>query len=173
MIKKIVSIFSILILLVGCIQNTSANYIKKDASMSGIHEISYEELQKKFEENTAFILYIGRPDCPDCAEFYPIIESYLSNNEGLYVYYLNVKAYRDASRDDDASEEKIAFYENIQEVLSFDWTPTLHLFKGKEVISTYTYLDRDFNNIEEEEKQRERKDEFVEEFKSWIDDKYK
>lgn len=172
MIKKIVSTVSMLILLVGCIQNTSTNYIKKDATMTGIHEISYEELQKKFKENTAFVLYIGRPDCPDCAEFYPIIESYLRDNEGMYVYYLNVKAFRDASREEDASEEEIAFYNNIQEELSFDWTPTLHLFKGREVLSTYTYLDRDFQTIKEAEEQRQRKEEFIREFKSWIDEKY-
>jgi len=172
MIKKIVSIFSLLIVLVGCIQSTSTNFIKKDSTMTGIHEISYEELQEKFEKDTSFILYIGRPDCPDCAEFYPIIETYVKENEGMYVYYLNVKAFRDASREDDASEERIAFYENMQEELSFDWTPTLHLFKGKEVISTYTYLDRDFHAISDADKQMERKDEFIQEFKNWIDEKY-
>ncbi|MFV0393997.1 MAG: thioredoxin family protein [Coprobacillaceae bacterium] len=161
------------VLISGCSNTASTNLIKKDTNLSGIHEISYEELQNKLKADEAFVLYIGRPDCGDCEEFYPILESYLTDNKGTYVYYLNVKAFRDAAFADEASEEEITFFENIKEELSFTWTPTLHLYEGNEIKDSYTYLDAEFYDIEDEKEQADKKEEFVSEFKDWMTSIYK
>lgn len=162
-----------ILLISGCSQTASTNAIEKDTSKSGIHEITYEELQKELKSDNSFILYIGRPDCGDCKEFYPILENYIKENEGTYVYYLNVQAFRDASRADDASEEEKQFYLNIQEELSFEWTPTLHLFEEGKVVDTYTYLDMDFYKIKDKKEQESKKEEFIDKFKEWMNEKYK
>ena len=49
----------------GC-QQASTDHIEKDSSLSGIHELTYDQLQTKLSSNELFVLYIGRPDCGDC-----------------------------------------------------------------------------------------------------------
>ena len=85
--KKLLCLILCLFMISGC-QQASTNHIKKDSSLSGIHEITYEQLQKKLKSDELFALYIGRPDCGDCREFEPILTSYLEENEGIYIYYL-------------------------------------------------------------------------------------
>jgi len=66
--KKLLCLILCLFMISGC-QQASTNHIKKDSSLSGIHEITYEQLQKKLKSDELFALYIGRPDCGDCREF--------------------------------------------------------------------------------------------------------
>ena len=68
--KKIMSLLLVLTLLLGCGQPA------KKIEIQGIQEISYEELTQNLNSNVKFILYIGRPDCGDCIEFYPILQEY-------------------------------------------------------------------------------------------------
>ena len=81
----------------------------------GLHEITYDELENKLSSDDTFVLYIGRPDCGDCKEFHPILTSYLEENKGTYLYYLNIQAFRDAAMQEGASEKEIDFYKNIRE----------------------------------------------------------
>ena len=63
--------------------------------LENIQPISYEDLQEKCADDCDFFLYIGRPDCPDCQQFYPKLENYISNHQYSGVYYLDIKRYRD------------------------------------------------------------------------------
>lgn len=161
-----------LIILSGCQKETTTSYIKKDTTMTGIQEISYEELQNTLQLDTAFVLYIGRPDCSDCREFHPILETYMEEHKGVYVYYLNIQAFRDASRREDANAEEIAFFENMQEELSFSWVPTLHVYKDQKIVDSYQYLDSDFYTIEDSNKQEKKKKEFITDFEHWMNKIY-
>ena len=58
------------------------------------------------KEDVSFMLYLGRPDCGDCQAFKPILEDYLNKHPNEGVYYLNIKAYRDASLKEDATKEE-------------------------------------------------------------------
>lgn len=93
--KKLITLIILILTISGC-QKASTMHIQKDTSLSGIHEIDYQSLQEKLNSNELFVLYIGRPDCKDCQEFYPILTSYIEENEGTYLYYLNIQAFRDA-----------------------------------------------------------------------------
>ena len=151
--KKLLSLIVCVLMISGC-QDASINRIKKDNSLSGLHEITY--------------LYIGRPDCGDCKEFHPILTSYLEENKGTYLYYLNIQAFRDAAMQEGASEKEIDFYKNIREELDFNWTPILKLVNKGETISEYTYLSEEYYEIKDDTKKAQAKEKFVEDFKTWM-----
>lgn len=169
--KKLLSLILCLLMISGC-QQTSTNHIKKDSSLSGIHEITYQQLQKKLTSDELFVLYIGRPDCGDCREFEPILTSYLEENEGTYIYYLNIQTFRDASRKEDATQEEKDFYENIREELDFSWTPILKLVNKDETISEYTYLSAEYYEIKDSKKKEQAKEKYVKDFKTWMTNVY-
>ena len=91
-----------ILLLCGC--EAKPTNITKDR-VQGIVAIEYDQLIEKIEADVDFLLYIGRSDCADCIEFQPILETYLENNKELGIYYLDVKAFRDAAYREDASQE--------------------------------------------------------------------
>lgn len=169
--KKLLSLIVCILMISGC-QDASINRIRKDNSLSGLHEITYDGLKQKLSSDDLFVLYIGRPDCGDCKEFHPILTSYLDDHEGTYLYYLNIQAFRDASRQEGATQEEIKFYKNIREELDFSWTPTLKLVNKGETISEYTYLSEEYYKIKDDTKKAQAKKKFVEEFKTWMTNIY-
>lgn len=169
--KKLLTLIISILMISGC-SNASTNRIKKDKNLSGIHELTYQQLNDKLSSDDLFVLYIGRPDCGDCKEFHPILTSYLQENEGTYLYYLNIQAFRDAATKEDASKEEIDFYENMREELDFKWTPTLKLVNKGETISEYTYLNQEYYKIKDDTKKDQAKKKFVEDFKTWMKKNY-
>lgn len=166
--KKLICLFVLICMLFGC-QTPSTTRL----NIEGIQNIEYEKLIQNLKSNVTFILYIGRPDCGDCQEFYPILEDYIQTHENTGIYYLNIKEYRDQAKSDDASQEEKDFYENLYEELHFDWTPTIHIITNGKFVKTYQYLDEDYFNIEDRLKQKERRQEFLDEFKVFMDDYFK
>ncbi len=154
--------------LLGCKAKVETQYDR----VTSIQEINYTELKEKLSSNTDFLLYIGRPDCGDCAIFYPYLEEYVQNtNQGIY--YLNVKNFRDNSKKEDATQEEIDFYKNLQTNLDFDWTPTLQHYQNGKVIDCFTFLNLEYYSIEDETEKEKKFNEFVDGFKKWIDTNYK
>ena len=140
---------------------------KENIRYSILQEMS-SELENKLSSDDTFVLYIGRPDCGDCKEFHPILTSYLEENKGTYLYYLNIQAFRDAAMQEGASEKEIDFYKNIREELDFNWTPILKLVNKGETISEYTYLSEEYYEIKDDTKKAQAKEKFVEDFKTWM-----
>lgn len=167
--KKIVSLLLSLFILLGCSSKEAVTTLE----IEGIIEIEYEELIQNLNSNVRFLLYIGRPDCGDCQAFYPYLEEYIDEHEGTGIYYLNIKAFRDAAKAEDASDEEIEFYENLYTELDFDWTPTIHVVENGKFTVTYQYLDENYYEIEDREEQIQRKQEFLDEFEIFMDDYFK
>ena len=165
--KKLL-ILSLSFMHIGC----STSSVKKK-SVKGIKEIQYAKLKKVMEEDVSFILYLGRPDCGDCQAFKPILEDYLNNHPNEGVYYLNIKAYRDASLKEDATKEEKEFYKNLYKTFDFNWTPTLEVISQGQVQKKYQYLDEDYYSIKDRSKQIKKKKEFIKEFKVFMNDYFK
>lgn len=163
--KKIITLLLSLVLIGGCSSNTpvETTFDRVDT----IVEIDYETLVEKLENNVDFLLYIGRPDCSDCATFYPYLEEYVNNNQ-KGIYYLNIQSMRDEARKEDATQEEIDFYENLQERLNFEWTPMLQHYQNGKVIDSYTFLDMDYYQIEDENERKEAFDQYVSAFETWM-----
>lgn len=161
--KKIFFLILILLTVIGCTRQPATKI-----QINGIEEIHYEKLIQNLNSNVKFILYIGRPDCGDCQEFYPILEEYINNHEGSGIYYLNIKEFRDRSRSEDASQQEKDFYENLYEELHFDWTPTIHIIENGKFIDTYQYLDEDYIEMTDRKKQIERRQAFLEAFEKFM-----
>lgn len=167
--KKAILLSFVFILLFGCAY-TKKEEASKDR-VTTIEEIDYNSLVEKLGQNDDFLLYIGRPDCGDCKEFYPYLETYVDQtNQGIY--YLNIQNFRDNAKKEDASEQEKTFYENLQKNLNFDWTPTLVRYVNGKVKAKYTFLDLDYYKIEDGEKQKEKYQEFLDEFYTWMKDNY-
>lgn len=161
--KKIFFLILILLTVIGCTRQPATKI-----QINGIEEIHYEKLIQNLNSNVKFILYIGRPDCGDCQEFYPILEEYINNHVGSGIYYLNIKEFRDRSRSEDASQQEKDFYENLYEELHFDWTPTIHIIENGKFIDTYQYLDEDYIEMTDRKKQIERRQAFLEAFEKFM-----
>lgn len=166
--KKLLCIFMVLLMLVGCSSEPS-----QTLKIDGIQSIDYEELTQNLNSNVRFILYIGRPDCGDCQQFYPTLEEYINTHNDTGIYYLNIKEFRDNAKKDNASDEEKDFYENLQKTLDFDWTPTIEVIENGKIKKSYQYLDEDYFNIQDREKQKQRRQEFLDEFESFMNDYFK
>lgn len=166
--KKIIIFLLSLIFLVAC-QSEPAKVLKID----GIENIQYEKLTQNLNSNVKFIIYIGRPDCGDCQEFYPILQKYINSHEGTGIYYLNIKEFRDKAKSKEATKEEKDFYENLYKELHFDWTPTIHVISNGHFIKTYQYLNEDYFEIKDRAKQKEKRQEFLDEFEQFMDDYFK
>ena len=160
--KKLL-ILCLSLILLGC----STSSVKKK-SVKGIKEIQYAELKKVMEEDVSFMLYLGRPDCGDCQAFEPILEDYLNKHPNEGVYYLNIKAYRDASLKEDDTKEEKEFYKNLYKTFDFNWTPTLEVITQGQVKQKYQYLDENYYSIKDRSKQIKKKKEFIKEFKVFM-----
>lgn len=166
--KKIILLIIIAFMLIGCQKEKAAKL-----QIDGIETINYEKLIQNLNSNVKFILYIGRPDCGDCQEFYPILENYIDSHEGTGIYYLNIKEFRDRANSDDASQEEKDFYDNLYKELQFDWTPTIHVISNGKFVETYQYLDEDYIEIKDRELQKEKRQEFLDEFEVFMDEYFK
>ncbi|MGN1182204.1 MAG: thioredoxin family protein [Faecalibacillus sp.] len=162
----------ILCMISGCSQATSTHVIKKDFSKEQFVEIDYSLLQNMLDQKESFVLYIGRPDCKDCQEFEPYLKQYLDNHQGVYLYYFNIKVYRDLSKKEDASQEEKEFYQQLVEKLDFSWTPTLKFIYQGEIEKSYTYLDESYYSISSKEKKKEKKQEYIDNLTKWLNNIY-
>lgn len=166
--KKMICAIISLLILAGCYQQP----IQK-LEIQGIEQIQYEKLTQNLNSNVKFILYIGRDDCGDCEEFYPVLQDYVNKHDGTGIYYLNIKEFRNQAKDENASQEEKDFYDNLSKELHFDWTPTIHVISNGDFIKSYEYLDEDYYKIKDKEKREKKKQEFLDEFRMFMDDYFK
>lgn len=132
-------------------------------------ELDYETLMDMMDEKNDFILYIGRPDCGDCREFEPLLANYLNEKASIKVYYLNVKQFRDAANQEDATQEQKDFYNNMREDLAFTWTPTLQHRQGWDIINQYTYLSEEYYALSDQQAKEEAKSQAILDFENWME----
>ena len=116
--------------------------------LENIQPISYEDLQEKCADDCDFFLYIGRPDCPDCQQFYPKLENYISNHQYSGVYYLDIKRYRDAAIGESATTESKEFYETLRTMYEVTWVPCIRHIRNGEIIGKYQYLTADYYDLD-------------------------
>lgn len=166
--KKIICFLIVVLMLFGCVSQST-----ETLQIQGIKTITYEELIQNLNSNVRFILYIGRPDCGDCEEFYPILKKYVDDHEGRGIYYLNIKEFRDQAKAEDASQEEKDFYERLNKELHFEWTPTIHEISNGKFIKTYQYLNEEYYEIKDKQQQLEKKQMFIKQFQMFMDGYFK
>ncbi len=166
--KKFILISLIICMISGCSFATSTHVIVKDFSKEQLIEVDYTHLQEKMKNKDSFVLYIGRPDCKDCQEFEPYLKEYLHQNNGVYLYYFNTKVYRDLAKKENADQKDKDFYDRLYRELDFSWTPTLKfIYQGKNEES-YTYLDKDYYSISDNNEKQKKKQEYIDLLTQWL-----
>lgn len=158
-------------ILSGCSYTTSTHTIQKDLSKDQIIEINYDDVLKKINQKEDFVLYVGRPDCKDCQEFEPYLKKYLKKNKGVYLYYFNIKEYRDQANSQEATKKEKSRYNQMRKKLDFSWTPTLKLVINGKFVDQYTFLDEDYYSLPSK-KQKEKKQDYIDKLSSWLDQIY-
>lgn len=161
--RKFAIILISIFILFGCKQETS--YMKT----KGIEEITYEKLSEMKNSKVQFLLYIGRSDCGDCNEFYPVLKEYISTHDNTGIYYINIKEMRDNAHKETATQKEKEFYESFYEEFDVDWTPTLEIIRNGKIEKKYQYLDEDFIKIKDREEQKRKKQDFINEFNQFMD----
>lgn len=63
---------------------------KGDGDTKGIVEINQQDLKNIISGKETTWVYIGRPSCPDCKEFYPQLIDFVNQNK-LHIYYYNTE----------------------------------------------------------------------------------
>lgn len=158
-----------MVVLSGC-QKTSTIAIAKDTQKQAISEVAYERIQELKDANDPFVMLIGRPSCQDCREFFPIVESYLAANPGVYLYYFNIQEYHDKASQGDGETKD---YDLLKAEFDFNWVPTLVLVKGDEILTKYMYLSKEFYQLDDTDERNKEKEEYIQEFHDWMAPIYK
>lgn len=127
--------------------------------VTGLSELSAEAILEKMDNNSDFLLYLGRDDCRDCQAFSPLLKQYLDDKTDAGLYYLNVKA----------TKENTAQIDDIKKQLSLKWVPiVMHIVNG-EVTQSFQFLDESYYDLPTDAEkeiylQNEKND-----FKNWMD----
>ncbi len=124
-----------------------------------ITPLSYDAFLEKMSQPTDFLLYVGKADCKDCQEFYPILEEYVDTHDGTGVYSIEVNELR-AARED--------AYEQLKESLDLQWLPTLYRIVNGHVASSCQYLSADYYAITDAEEAAAEKELAVEACCDWL-----
>ena len=128
-------------ILSGCSHTTSTHTIQKDLSKDQIIEINYDDVLKKI------------------------------NQKEVYLYYFNIKEYRDQANSQEATKKEKSRYNQMRKKLDFSWTPTLKLVINGKFVDQYTFLDEDYYSLPSK-KQKEKKQDYIDKLSSWLDQIY-
>ena len=132
-----------------------------------IRNIKLDSLYELMETNTDFLLYIGRDNCRDCQKFHPIVENMTEEKYGLY--YFDIKEYKNRADGQDALQDDIDTYNKIKKDFSVNWIPSVYRIINGTIVDKYVFLDNDYYSIEDEEEQEKYLDEYIEQFRKWMD----
>ena len=136
--------------------------------LKGILTVTYDELLIKLAGQIDFLLYIGRPDCPDCERFSPIIENHIAEHDYSGVYYLNIKAFRDAANSENATKEEIEFYDSLKNTFNIEWVPSVYHIQKGEILSKFEYLSTDYYALENDGEKSQMENKYKSDFITWI-----
>ena len=91
--------------------------------------------------------------------------------KGVYLYYFNIKEYRDQANSQEATKKEKSRYNQMRKKLDFSWTPTLKLVINGKFVDQYTFLDEDYYSLPSK-KQKEKKQDYIDKLSSWLDQIY-
>ena len=100
-----------------------------------------------------------------------VTKKYLKKNKGVYLYYFNIKEYRDQANSQEATKKEKSRYNQMRKKLDFSWTPTLKLVINGKFVDQYTFLDEDYYSLPSK-KQKEKKQDYIDKLSSWLDQIY-
>jgi len=117
--KLIFSLISILLIIIGLFF-----YSKHSETKDTLILISNSQLQAMIDEKEEALIYVGRPTCPQCQEFEPLLRETLANNKTTIYYYNTDEARKDSSN----------ALSNLAAKLNVDTVPSvIKLSKGKTI----------------------------------------
>lgn len=86
---------------------------------------SIQELSNIVQNTNSAYIYFGRPTCPDCSDFIPILEKELQLAK-TNVYYFNTDMFK-----------KEPEYENVIKTFHIIWIPALYETKNGNILKTF------------------------------------
>lgn len=98
------------------------NYHKLTSDTTTFHEISYAEFYEKMNSGEDSIFYIGKPTCPVCIEFLPMLHEIL-RSKNMCIDYLDMDNFFESKSPDKLN--------------CIDFFQTLNIFRLPALISTH------------------------------------
>lgn len=95
------------------------------------------------------LIYFGRPTCPDCEDFYPILLDSLIKNDTIAYYYNSDVRIQDTE------------YLAIKSYFEIDWVPSLYRVGNGEIIKKFDLLFVQTTDAQEIEKTKRKLDDFL------------
>lgn len=123
---------------------------KKNTKQDNFVEINTKTFESLLEKKEEHNVYIGRPTCPDCKKFKPILEKNIP--KGKKVFYYNT---------DNRRNEK--GFEDIIKKFNVNSVPVVLKIKDKKLLSKLEFTDKpeDINNFLENKKLTYNDDNYV------------
>lgn len=97
-------------------------------SEHGLKPIGSTILMKKLAQKESFLLFIGRPSCPDCQAFMPLLNKAMEETGKPELYYWNTD---EAKKDDKQNHSQL--YEALSKQMDVNWVPSLFKIKDGQV----------------------------------------
>ena len=117
---------SLLVLIIGMIFSVSGcGFLTQDEVEEPLVVIGNLQLLELIEDGTHFFLYVGRPTCPFCAEFEPVLIETL-RDQGKSIYYFNL---------DEAREENESKMIELATVLEVAGVPAMFRIENGQVVT--------------------------------------
>jgi predicted bacteriocin transport accessory protein len=89
------------------------------------HLIKLDSISGLYTSDFKYI-YFGRPTCPDCIRFVPILEKVLQEND-MYVYYFNTDFWKSSSE-----------YSQVLSSFNVEYVPTIIKINGDDGFKSFT-----------------------------------
>ncbi len=78
-----------LFVLVGCSSKKYDDGLDKFRKRGQLIDLDYDEFNEMLLEKESFVFFLKRNGCTSCAQFYPIVSEFLTENDNLKLYTLN------------------------------------------------------------------------------------
>lgn len=145
MTKKIIILFSfaiVALLGVGIYSYTTIHEKDKEIeelkvdipdAYTYLDSITVDSFNNKKKSKESFVVYVGRPDCPDCSIFEPVFKEFILENGLQYkIQYMNIRDYRAADKDK---------WEAFKKENKFQQTPAILKIENGQVVSSIDWKD--------------------------------
>lgn len=110
--------------LVFFISQKQEEKLNKQSTNNYFHEITVDQYNELLSRGNKFVLLLGRPGCPHCVAFKPVITN-VANNKGVDVYYLNTDTI-----------ETLEAWESIWNLVEQEGTPTVAVIENNKLVNS-------------------------------------
>lgn len=106
-----------------------------ETNIAAATKINSEDFQNKVKDKEDFVVYFGRPTCPYCREFSPILNKAIQKT-GKEVFYIQTR-----------TDKKDKTLNKVRDTYKIESVPNVLRFKAGKLVSIYDETIMDFKDF--------------------------